>query len=155
MWRLSAFEPGQEAALWQVYYWAIHRGCANEYSLAQRAVWAPKDVNLQRWAERIKALNPIIAYDQSTPVGYADIQKDGYIDHFFVHGAYQGKGVGQCLMTALLEYNKPRYYSKVSDTAYGFFVRFGFEEVERQQVKIQGVVLNNTLMQRVRARNDN
>ena len=81
-------------------------------------------------------------------VGYGDVQADGYIDHFFVHGAHQRQGVGAALMQTLLKQEKPRYYSNVSDTAKGFFEFYGFAVLKRQQVLLNGVTLHNSYMER-------
>ena len=41
---------------------------------------------------------PFVAEIEGQIVGYADLQEDGYIDHFFVSGSMARRGVGSALM---------------------------------------------------------
>jgi putative acetyltransferase len=80
------------------------------------------------------------------------IQTDGYIDFFYCHHAYQGKGVGKALMQHLLKTGKrfgvKRFYADVSVTAMPFFQHFGFAIVRQQQKEVRGVTLSNFLMEK-------
>jgi putative acetyltransferase len=83
-------------------------------------------------------------------VGYADLQPNGYIDHFFVAGNHARQGVGQRLMNHLIEQAAVRDISRLevqaSRTAEPFFIRNGFTVVARQQVTVRGVSMPNALM---------
>ena len=147
---IHPYDPKYANALLEVFYTAIHSACTNEYSAEQRAAWAPKDIPQDFWQEKMRKLMPYVAVKGDKVVGYADVQKDGYIDHFFVHGVYQKQGVGAALMQALLMKEKPRYHSNVSDTAKGFFMHYGFTVLKRQRVLLSGVALNNSCMQRLK-----
>jgi putative acetyltransferase len=80
------------------------------------------------------------------------LQSDGYIDHFYCHLDYQGKGVGKALMRALMDKGEQtgiqRYYSHVSITAKPFFEHFGFEIVKQQSVEVRGAALTNFMMEK-------
>jgi putative acetyltransferase len=84
-------------------------------------------------------------------VGYADVQPDGHIDHFFVAPPSR-QGVGSALMRAILERAAERHfaelYSEVSITARPFFERFGFVVEAPQQVTVRGVVFDNFRMRK-------
>ncbi|TMN96988.1 hypothetical protein CWB66_17410 [Pseudoalteromonas sp. S558] len=45
----------------------------------------------------MSAINPFVAILNGEVVGHADVQGDGYIDHFFCHWKHQGKGIGKAL----------------------------------------------------------
>ncbi len=85
-------------------------------------------------------------------VGFADLQADGYIDHFFCHHAHQGQGVGRALMQQIAQAadaaGLARPYSHVSLTARPFFERYGFRIVTEQGVSIRGVTLSNFVMEK-------
>ena len=83
-------------------------------------------------------------------VGYADIQKDGYIDHFYVSGNFQSRGVGQALMSKLLaqQLDVKKAYSNVSITARPFFEKHGFMLVKENLVQIRGIGLVNFTMEK-------
>jgi len=98
------------------------------------------------------SIQPFIAELDGVIVGYADLQPDGLIDHFFCHHTYQGKGVGRALMNYIFsladERKIPRLYSHVSITAKPFFERFGFSIESEQTVEIRGEALSNFNMVR-------
>jgi len=148
--RLRAFRPGDEPALHAVFHSAIHDVASRDYDAAQIAAWAPADVDPERWARRMQGIRPFVAEISPRIVGYADLQEDGYIDHFFVSGTYPRRGVGRLLMTRILETARERglaeLRSDVSRTAQPFFARFGFRVVEQRTPEIGGVVVPNARM---------
>ncbi|WP_417688526.1 GNAT family N-acetyltransferase [Pseudidiomarina sp.] len=120
-----------------------------DYTAAQIAAWAPDNYDRQAWLKRLLQNQPIIAEIDGTIVGFADVQADGYIDHFFCSVTAQGEGVGRVLMEHLLAHEYPRFYANVSITARPFFERFGFRLVREQQVLIRGETLTNYLMEKL------
>jgi putative acetyltransferase len=141
---------GEEGALFEVYYSAIHLVARRDYSPEQIQAWAPRDLDQGLWATRIRGINPFVAELAGEPVGYADIQADGYIDHFFVSGHHGRRGIGTALMNHLLDEARAasltELRSDVSRTAQPFFERFGFTVVEERQPELRGVVIPNALM---------
>lgn len=123
------------------------------YTLAQVSAWAPAQVDIEVWRKRMRGISPFIAEKGGDIVGYADLQKDGYMDHFFCHVDHQGVGVGRALMEHILTIGSQngvsRYYSEVSLTARPFFERFGFCVVKEQQVALRGQKLTNFVMEKL------
>lgn len=144
------FETGMEDDLWKVYFSAIRLICISDYSEKQVQVWAPDQFDMEIWAKKLQELNPFVAKIGSTLVGYADLQTDGLIDHFFVHGEHQSVGVGTMLMNSILQkgHNMEKLYSRVSMTAKPFFQHHGFVVIKEQVVEIRGEQLINNVMQR-------
>ncbi|MFV8669903.1 GNAT family N-acetyltransferase [Ralstonia pseudosolanacearum] len=153
--QIRPFRSGDELALHAVFYSAVHQLAAAHYTAAQLAAWAPADHDTAQWAERMRRIQPFVAEIGGSPVGYADLQPSGYIDHFFVCGAHARQGGGQTLMNHLLgqaEVRDIRALSVlVSRNAEPFFVRNGFTVAARQQVAVRGVVMPNALMTRMLA----
>jgi putative acetyltransferase len=150
---IRPFRPGDEAALRAVYFSAIHEVARRDYSQAQLDAWAPAGFDAALWARRIQGIAPFVTLGaDGVPIGYADIQPDGYIDHFFVAGHAGGQGVGGALMRRLLdrarELGVAALSSDVSRTAQPFFARFGFEVVEQRRPVVRGVEIPNALMRR-------
>lgn len=148
--KIRPFRPGDEPPLWQVYYAAVHQLAAADYNPQQLDAWAPATVDTARWAERIQRLAPFVAERQGQIIGYADLQTDGYIDHFFVAPDHARQGVGSRLMDtihqAALTRGIDRLYAHVSITARPFFEKWGFAVDASRTVYIQGVALNNFRM---------
>ena len=150
---IRKFELGDEAALFQVFYSSIHLIACRDYSLAQIDAWAPADFESQRWSDLIRKIRPFVVEVDNQIAGYADLQHDGYIDHFYVSGLYPRQGVGRCLMArifeeaALLELKV--LSSNVSKTAEPFFCACGFNVVRRTSVKRNGVSIPNAAMLKI------
>lgn len=148
------FRPADAPALWAVFHSAIHGTARADYSPEQLAAWAPADHDPGKWAARMAGLRPFVAEAGGEIVGYADLQADGYIDHFFVARGWARRGVGSALMRHILgrarERGVVRLYSDVSLTARPFFETFGFVVEAAQQVTVRGVTLDNFRMARQR-----
>lgn len=150
---IRPYQESDAEALHALFYHTVHNVNRRDYTDAQLAAWAPDAVDMLFWRQRMRGIQPYVAVYQNLQVGYADIQTDGYIDHFFCHWQYQGQGVGKALMQHLFavgtELQVPRFYAHVSKTALPFFQRMGFETVHEQQVTLRGQLLTNYLMERL------
>lgn len=151
--KIRRFQFGDEAALFRVYFSAIHHVAALDYTSEQVQAWAPADMDAALWANRMREIRPFIAELDGEVVGYADVQHDGYIDHFFVSGIHGRKGIGRSLMKRIHEEAKllglTELTSDVSKTAEPFFSIHGFHVVERRFPICRGVTLQNALMRKV------
>jgi putative acetyltransferase len=147
------FQKGDVPALREIFFNTIRNVNIKDYSEVQVKAWAPDIYNESTWYDRISNINPLIASLDKVVVGYADIQNDGYIDHFFCHWKYQGKGIGKSLMKEIFATGESkcikRFYSHVSITARPFFEHFGFCVVNEQQVEIRGEILTNYVMEKL------
>ncbi len=152
MLKIRKFQKGDELALWKLKYDTIRKINTRDYTEEQTFAWAPDVFDAENWAKKIKTMNPFVAEIDGNIVGYADIQIDGYIDHFFCHFDYQGQGVGKALMQAIFKNGQAkgieRFYSHVSITASPFFEHFGFVVIKQQSVDIRGQVLTNFVMEK-------
>lgn len=148
--QIRMYRLGDEEALYKVHYSAIHKIASRDYSEEQIQAWAPREVDADLWGKRIGKINPFVAEFQGEIVGYADLQDDGYIDHFFVSGEHRRRGIGAMLMNHILETAAKGKMSKltsdVSLTAQPFYERFGFVVVEQRQPERRGVIIPNALM---------
>ena len=150
--QIRPFRPGDERALHAIFRSAIHDVASRDYSPEQVNAWAPAEIDWDGWGSRMRKLQPWVVEETGLLLGYADLQVDGLIDHFFVSSACQRRGVGRLLMERIhacaAERRLDHLFSHVSLTAQPFFARFGFEIVERQTVVIRSVELQNALMQK-------
>ena len=155
MYHIRPYQMGEEPLLRELFYHTVHNVNQRDYTLEQRNAWAPERFDENTWALRIMQSEPFVALDNDTIVGFADVQNDGYIDFFFCHHAYQGKGVGKALMQHIIKtgrrYGLKRFYADVSITAKPFFQHYGFVVVRQQQKEVRGVVLTNFLMEKRQA----
>lgn len=143
---------GDEAGLYAVFHSAIHEIAHRDYTPAQIEAWAPKSVDSDRWAHKMREIAPFVVEHNGQPIAYADVQPSGYIDHFFVSGGFARLGIGSMLMrriheTAALK-DIAELSSNVSRTAQPFFKHFSFAIVEEQEPVVRGIVVPNALMKK-------
>ena len=150
--QIRNFEKGDEFELWQLKVNTIRKVNIKDYSKEQIKAWAPDEYNPEKWSNRVQGMNPFIAEIEGKIVGFADIQDNGYIDHFFCHREFQGQGVGKILMEYIEVKSKEKsispVYSHVSMTAKSFFEKFGFNVVKQQSMKIGDQELTNYVMEK-------
>ncbi|WP_072054547.1 GNAT family N-acetyltransferase [Aliivibrio fischeri] len=149
---IKTYQEENASALWDLFFNTVRKVNRKDYSNEQVTAWAPESFDTDVWKSKMQSLNPFIAEIDDEVVGYSDLQDDGLIDHFFCHYQHQGKGVGNALMTHILELAKerklPRVYSHVSITAKPFYERFGFTVVKPQRIDVRGEQLINYVMER-------
>ncbi|GLS90357.1 acetyltransferase [Psychromonas marina] len=147
------FDINDVAITWNIKFNTIRTINRQDYTVEQTKRWAPEHYDMNLWRKRITDMNPFIAELDGNIVGFADLQDDGYIDHFFCHSEYQGAGVGRALMEHILSVGASkgisRFYSQVSLTARCFYEHFGFHVVKEQQVAIADGKLTNFVMQKI------
>jgi putative acetyltransferase len=148
--RIRPCGPDEAPRLFEVFHSAIHRTARRDYTDAQVNAWAPADLDPAIWRGKIAAIAPFVVLVDERIVAYADLQPDGYIDHFFVHGEHARQGIGTLLMRHLLALAGQRglaaLTSDVSRTAQPFYRRFGFVVVAQREPVIRGVVVPNASM---------
>jgi putative acetyltransferase len=134
--RIRRYVAGEESSLFDSYFTAIHLVASHDYTPEQVQAWAPRDLDVDLWARKMREINPVVADLNGDLVGYADVQSNGYIDHFFVSGKHPRRGVGSHLMKKIIaeaaSLGIPLLTSDVSRTAQPFFPRFGFVIAEKR-----------------------
>jgi putative acetyltransferase len=150
---LREFRIGDEPALRAVFESAIHQVAIRDYTPEQVNAWAPRGWDAGLWAMRMQGIAPFVAERDGELVGYADVQPNGYIDHFFVGASAGGQGVGGLLMRRIhvraAELGIAVLSSEVSRTAQPFYRHFGFEVVDHHSNVVRGVELQVAAMRKV------
>ena len=148
----QAEQSNDSVVLWKIKYDTIHRVNIRDYTQSQVSAWAPTRSLPDNWLERIRTMDPFIAESDGKLLGFADLQSDGYIDHFFCHLDHQRQGIGKALMQALMHEGQAngitRLYSHVSITARPFFEHFGFIVLAEQSVAVKDQHLTNFIMEK-------
>lgn len=148
--KIRKFQPGDEMSLLDVFHAAVHGIASQDYTAEQIQAWAPAAMDRELWIKRMRGIQPFVVESEGRTVAYADVQADGYIDHFFVSPAVARTGVGTLLMGRLHEVARAQgiavLTSDVSRTAQPFFARFGFVVVEQRLPIVRDVVVPNARM---------
>lgn len=146
------FRQGDERELWNLFYNTIHNVNSKDYNTNQVAAWVPDDLDINIVFQKFREIDPFVVIKEGEIIGYADIQSDGYIDHFYCHHDFQRQGVGSMLFAALKKEARERgilkMYSNVSITARPFFEAMGFSVEKEQILQVKDQKLKNYRMVR-------
>ena len=136
----------------QLFTQTVHAINVRDYAQEQLDVWAPKDRAAEYWKTRLKDHVVYVAESQGIVVGFANITKDGYLDHLYVHKDFQGQGVASALLHQLEEVARnmglQELRTEASITAKPFFEKKGFVVVRKQDKKHNGMVFVSYYMQK-------
>lgn len=123
---------------------------SRDYSPEQIAVWAPFDVDVEKWNSSLLSHHSLLCVEGERLLGFGDIDEEGYLDRLYVSKDHQGMGVATLLCEAL-ESLRPfeRILTHASITARPFFEKRGYVVLKEQQVERSGVLLTNFVMEKI------
>lgn len=138
--------------IWEVYYDTTRESNARDYHPDLIARWAPEDKDMGEWSERLREKNPFVAIVGEEIAGMAEIDSTGFLDYFYVHPRFQGRGVGKALMTIIVGEAEAQgvgnIFADVSISARSFFESQGFVVTESRSNIILGHSAPNFAMSR-------
>jgi putative acetyltransferase len=152
--RLRRMRPDEADALAAIFFDAVRVGAAAFYDERQRAAWAPTPPEPAAWATRLAAATVCVAVDDDdAAIGFITVDDDGYVDLAFVAPAAAGRGVGT-VMTRWVESwararGLSRLHTQASLGAQPMFRACGWTVLKTQQVKRDGVTLENAVMEKL------
>ena len=149
---LRPFLPRDTAMLAEIFRASIEGLTEDDYNPAQQEAWASVADDEKAFGERLAKHLTLIATVEGSPIGFAALEDNKNIDMLYVHPAVAGQGVGAMLYDALEKLAASRGAShltvEASDSALGFFQRFGFVPEQRNTVSIGNEWLANTSMKK-------
>lgn len=149
---VRSYKKSDCSELAKIYYSTIHNVNIKDYTEEQVNAWAPESsLEEDGWSKKWEKLPPWVAVINDQIVGFTEFASSGYIDCFYCHHQYQGKGVGKALMSHVKSIANDRgitrIWAEVSITAKPFFEKQGFKVVKEQLVNLRGVELVNFVME--------
>ena len=149
---IRRYKLGEEKSIWDVVFSATRISNAQHYHPDLIDRWAPKDKDMGEWAERMRKQDPYVAIIESRIVGMTELESSGFIDYFYVHPDFQGRGVGKNLLRHIeceaSRINVDRLFCDVSITAEPFFRSQGFVITEARKNVILGHLAPNFAMEK-------
>lgn len=145
---LRKYKPSDCQALAELFYDTVHAVCKDDYSEKQLYAWATGNIDLVKWNQSFWSHYTIVAEINGNIAGFGDIDSNGYLDRLYVHKDFQRRGIGSSICSILENMvNSDKIITHASITAKGFFEKRGYKVIKEQQVKRQGIILTNYIME--------
>ena len=132
-----------------LFYEAVHTVNARDYTAEQINAWADGKPDREAWNRSFLEHTTLIAEEDGRIIGFADMDRGGYLDRLYIHKDYQGRGTATALCAELEKRSEAKVFtSHVSITAKPFFERQGYRVIREQRVSRHGVELTNYVMEK-------
>lgn len=152
--RIRPFRSSDADNLAKIFFAAIHEIAQHHYSEEQVNAWAPVIPTADRFVQRGTdgRLLLLAVNDSDEPLAYGDLERDGHIDHLFCRPDAAGTGVTSVLYdhieAAAGERGLTRLFVEASEPARRFFLKKGFEVIERRDFELSGIPIHNFAMEK-------
>ncbi|QMT60028.1 GNAT family N-acetyltransferase [Legionella sp. PC997] len=149
---IRAYEQGDEAEIYQLFYDTVHYVNCRDYNKEQLDVWAPKNPDLSQWIKSLAENYTFVAIDKKNGkiLGFSDLEKNGYLNRGYVHKDYQNQGIGKALLEVrehlAIALGIPKLFADVSITAKAFFEHCGYLTEAKQNKELYGIQFRNYRM---------
>jgi putative acetyltransferase len=148
---IRPFRPDDADALAALFHASVREIGRRDYSAAQVEAWSPMPPDPAAYVRRAAGGVFLVAVDEDGgPVGYGNLEPDGYIGHLYCRPDVVGAGVGSSLYDALervaREHRIPVLFTEASEAARRLFERKGFTVESRNDFKLNGVAIHNYRM---------
>lgn len=149
--QLRTLEVADADACWRLFQDTVRRVSCRDYTPKQIDAWACGGANPGAWHRRFVGNVAYVVEQGESIVGFADMNRDGYLDRLFVSADHQRMGVATLLMDAIertaKEWQLARIHTQASITAKPFFLARGFKLVCEQVVDCGEERLTNYVME--------
>lgn len=127
----------------QLFYDTVHTVNSKDYTKEQLDAWATGTVDLSEWDRSFLEHTTLVAVFDDLILGFADMDRNGYLDKLYVHKDYQGKGIATALINELEKRAKEKHVvcfeTYASITARPFLEKQGYT-VQKENVVARGAV---------------
>jgi putative acetyltransferase len=149
---LRPYLPADALLLAEIFRASIEELTAEDYSEAQRGVWAAAADDEAAFGARLAQGLTLIATLGGSVVGFVSLKGADHLDLLYVHPAVAGQGIGAMLCDAVERLvaarGTARLTADASDTARGFFERRGYVPQRRNTVSVGDEWLATTTMEK-------
>ena len=148
---LRAYRMVDNPQLVSLFFDTVHTVNITDYTAAQCDAWAPLNIDVDNWCAPFQHDYTLVAAQDDTIVGFANLTATGHLDRLYVHKDHQRQGIATQLLTAITAYARKightEITSDVSITAKPFFTKHNYIMVKENQVERKGQQLTNYTMQ--------
>lgn len=156
--RIRLFQPEDAPEVALLFHHTVRTINIQHYSQQHVEAWSPDNIYFRNWNKICSSRFTYVAQEKEKIIGFGELEADGHIDCFYVHHRYQRQKIGssiyQAIETKAKELSLARLFTEASITAKPFFMRQGFDLLDRQQVFCRGQMLINFVMEKKLATDD-
>ena len=149
---LRPYLPADALLLAEIFRASVEELTAEDYSDAQRRVWAAIADDEAAFGARLAQELTLVATIGGSVAGFVALKGTDELDLLYVHPAVAGQGIGAMLCDAVERLagarGTPRLVVDASDSARGFFERRGYVAQQRNTVFMGDEWLANTTMEK-------
>ncbi len=149
---IRPYKPSDTSELIKLFREAVHSINIKHYTPEQVAVWAPDDIDEEKWRKKLSEMVVFVAEINGIIVGFTDMTHAGYLDHLYIHKDYQGRFIDVHLLRAIEKVARELGLSKIttdcSITAKLPAERMGFRVIKEQIVEKKGIKMINYAMEK-------
>ena len=155
---IRPYHPSDVNTVIALFQRSIHDLGAEYYSKAQLAAWAPEEIDLEAWQQKLSTAHTLIAEADRHVLGfisfYTEEKDSGYIDLLYCCPRHIRRGVAGTLYkqaeAILCSKGANTVHSHVSLSAKAFFTQQGFvteqlETVNRRDVELTRYAMRKAL----------
>lgn len=149
---LRPFLPADVPVLAAIFAASIDGLTEDDYSEAQREVWASTADDEEQFGKRLASQLTLVATLQNTPVGFVSLKGVDHLDMLYVHPSAVRRGVATALCEAIEKLAGARKAEHLtvdaSDTAEPFFTGRGYVGERRNTIALGDEWIANTTMKK-------
>jgi len=150
--KISEYKENHLAELIELFLDVVHSVNAEDYTDKQLDTWAPEQVDIEKWRNRLENNFVVIAKKENKIMGFGELSPEGCIDMLYVHKGYLRQKVGQQLLECLIQKAQNMEFTEVateaSITARPFFENQGFKVTKKQIKRFNNVNFINYKMKK-------
>lgn len=150
--QIRSFQVQDAEAIAQLFHDTVREINCRDYSATQVKAWAPDNLYFRNWVEECASRITYVAELKGLILGFAELERSGHINCFYVHKDYQRCGVGKRLYQAIeakaFDLGITNLTTEASITAKPFFQRVGFSVIKAQEVMRRDETFLNYVMQK-------
>lgn len=133
----------------ELFFDTVHTVNAKDYTKEQLFAWAKDKRQLQKRKSDLAEQNTVIAEINGKTVGFASIDRKGFLDLLYVHRDFQNQGIATALCDEAEEgFTAIKTYASI--TAKPFFEKRGYTVIKENEVERLGIKLKNYEMQKIK-----
>lgn len=144
--QLADYEPSYCEATARLFSETIYATNAKDYSPEQLRVWSRSACDLVEWDRSFEGNKAVVAVCDGKVLGFGDITPDGYLNRLYVHKDHLRRGIASLICDKLESFADGNVVVHASITAKPFFAQRSYEEVRKNFVERDGMLLANFVM---------